>query len=184
MRANERHCQYTISQSSPRRMGQRHEGDCCSNGFLILQRTVSRVVVIVFGCCSRELLQDSKLRSSRALAAAGHPGHLISFVETDLEAYSLSIYSYRGVGGRTRDCRTCACGGVCAKDAMRCDATRTPPWPCRCDALQSCASQLSGTRMRESHCSHQTPSVHIATKQLAMLARCAGCPAARVSLDY
>ncbi|KAM0699995.1 hypothetical protein Q7P36_000206 [Cladosporium allicinum] len=65
----------------------------------------SRVVVIVVVVV--RFANSSKLRSSGALPA-GHPGHLISFVETDREAYSLSIYSYRGVDGRTRDCRTCA----------------------------------------------------------------------------
>ena len=140
-------CQ-TISQSGPSRGRLLFErvSDSSANGLESLSSWLLSSLV--------RFANSSKLRSSRALPA-GHPGHLISFVETDREAYSLSIYSYRGVDGRTRDCRTRAC--MCIAKRMRCDATRTPPWPCRFDALQSRASQLSGTRMRESHCSHKPP---------------------------
>jgi hypothetical protein len=61
------------------------------------------------------------------LCRAGHPGHLISFVETDLEAYSLSnLQPFLGANYsemRLPDLRVRVCKG--------CDATRTPPWPCR-----------------------------------------------------
>jgi hypothetical protein len=79
------------------------------------------------------------------LCRAGHPGHLISFVETDLEAYSLSnLQPFLGANYsemRLPDLRVSACKGC---DAMRCDATRIPPWPCRSTHLQSCASSYPG----------------------------------------
>jgi len=93
------------------------------------------------------------------LCRAGHPGHLISFVETDLEAYSLSnLQPFLGASYsemRLPDLRVSACKGC---DAMRCGADTSMAMPF--DAFAVVRVQLPGTRMRESHCSPRPLPVH------------------------
>lgn len=144
-----------------------------SNGCLVLQRNGSRVVVIV--CCC-VFANSSKLRSSRALPA-GHPEHLISFVETDREAYSLSIYSYRGVHRTGHAIAELACGLsiMCAKDAMRFDSDTSMAMPLRCTPVV----RIPAIRNADEGEPLQHPNLSPSIATEAMLGRCAGCPAAR-----
>ena len=122
--ANERH-----SQHARQSRGQvRHEGDCCSNGFLILQRTVSSRCHR--GCCRpfRELFEVEIVR-----CAAGGPSRTPHLLCGDRSRGLLLVNLQLPRSGRTDtrlpNLRVCV---HCEKDAMRCDSDTSMAMPSRC----------------------------------------------------